>query len=1657
MTDVGKAILGGINAAFGTAENEPQNPVNVYSYEDLGKFEQKISKSEERVYLQGGYTRKLKPRAMEILFQEPDVTIVIKKRQFSSLAENYRLDRLDQKTRTYIKAVKRLFYNKCRRIAAYERLTKLEKIYSKSAGQFNDLLFPAVFSFIEFFNAAGGLGESNTSSFASSIKNNFSILDTLKKLKNLSDPQLFTTWSNPAEIPYLADVGEGTGTFELTLATSINTTVSTQMGQGSCSITFENPLELMIITQEDIEEAISDVVGFTNNGFFNFIKGQLNDVIKNLMQQLNSKRMDRGASSIIINTNPDTLQFKKIRAFIDGEGREILFNYDAGLMGIGGSISLDQSAREGFNGLTSDEEKLFSDIITNYYSLLDNEKLTRNQIINFNQENDYVRKKMRLEFEDRCIIQQQDVVHVFVSSKSSLDPAVSSGFNFSYSKDNFFNQIDKQLNNIENLFNDLSYTFAGKGSNFIEYERNAIVGPDFPLWLWMTMRNDFTRQAAGTHVFAGIADDIRQEYSSGQHKVTLTCKDFTDYLQKGQINIKPSSDVIDSSIYDPLTPFKTEYDPANGILQGLTPQLLDENVALLNTGFVRYKAGRNKGSTASTSNYEIQDIEIVTPESPFAKKRIQFFDPDGFVYRWKEGIGTLILSGAPHSYGTGSLRKETSSMITTNVFSGQDVMNTLSLLITGQPYNFSSFLKSAAKSGFITTDKRISYSSSENFLKGLITDINKTNSIWGNFVPFKRLGLTDAAYRKILQGEFDASVNNQYINDLLAEKARLLDELASLVPGANIGLKSFKVGASNSPAPSATDLPIGEGLRVFGTSIFELDQKINSFQEKFLESVSTKNISGIGGIKIYGDDISVETVDMSSASDEKKLKAKEQFNKKLLYLTQRRLWKVKANDDQNYFIVDDSYDKNYDIQAFEDSLTDLGGPFQSTYTSIFDQVKQAGDLLGLEIFADSQGHINARPPAYNRIPSSVLFNLVKIKDQKGIKLFPDYLESLFFNQVKGLTEKIEILEDRIRLRAYLLGGQNDYDIGNLLGGSKEVTGNALARFSFVTDPVTGKLEVEGFQSLLLQSDPDFTEEANRTPLISFNTKLTKAINTNVQFDIVKRASLLTTRAKAVNSDKIKEVQNRLKAKYYEDEIVKDVSNYRSERGNLSQVKMLELFSQIVPLISERQAAIKTLANSVKNLEEGTSINQEFDASTPIFSTLNSKINNGKIPEILLHMVEDEDVDDLGPGSGARYIIKDSQIISFSISENAPPFTIVEVTGSPSNNLVNAPSGIEVGRSGNIMNTACVADYDMWRLYGFKGTHPVSIPILSDATTQCAPYGVFLLNQARKNIFTVNITMVGNEYIQAGEVYYLESRDLLFYAESVSHAFDFSGSFQTTIKGTYTRKPGEFIPTMLDIIGKGLYTRRNQADIIKNIRNVTLEDQSPLGALKAEEESFTSEDAEGSSEKNSFSEMNRQTISSILFSVSGLLNPSSYGKNVKVELRVYHDSSPDSDLTKYAGTIKEFLINPEKFTTSTSTSTTVPDDQITNSLSDKDIEIVPIKLGTADGTELRTPSSEAWDLARRLIEYPSGSNITPDLISNGLKNNLFKYVIDVWAVFSDNTETGLETSNGNNEKTDENSQKLENFLKSLAGEVLQAEETKKKVNETIKTVSNATKK
>src|SRR3990167_4397142 len=225
-------LLGAINQFTGVAENTSRSldvslpGINI-PFGALGDFAKKIDKSAQRQYIETGYIRNVRPRQSEVLMQEPDITVLIKKRMFSSLVENYKPELMDAKEKTFFRASKKLFKNKCSAIAAYEQLSKIDRIVANN-GIINDFLFPLVFAGMDVLSAAGvNIVDAKTRAK----------MESLRKVKSLSDPNYRATWIVESELPALSDLGDGTGVIELTNIASMNCSSSVVFGAGNGSIT----------------------------------------------------------------------------------------------------------------------------------------------------------------------------------------------------------------------------------------------------------------------------------------------------------------------------------------------------------------------------------------------------------------------------------------------------------------------------------------------------------------------------------------------------------------------------------------------------------------------------------------------------------------------------------------------------------------------------------------------------------------------------------------------------------------------------------------------------------------------------------------------------------------------------------------------------------------------------------------------------------------------------------------------------------------------------------------------------------------------------------------------------------------------------------------------------------------------------------------------------------------------------------------------------------------------------------------------------------------------------------------------------------------------------------------------------------------------------
>ncbi len=1638
LSTLGKVI----NEQFGFGENSVTNidtgSGRVPDFGLLGDFANKIDQRAWRTYIEDGFVRNVRPRIREAIFQQPDICVLVKKRMFSSLSENYRPDLSNDEERLFLLASKRLFQNKCRAIAAYELLSKIENI-AADAGYVNSYTMPLIFDGISILDDAGiDIIDDKTRT----------VLQTIKRVHAFSEPNSQTTWLIDQQLPYATALGEGTGVIELALVASVSTRAGVDFGSGSASLTIEDPYKLLVVTSDEIDTAIKDSVSFGHGSFGTFVHVETQNLIEQQKQQLNLARARRGAARIRFIITPESLISKRVRAmlesgFLGGPNvigsenarptPEINFTYNPGFVGIGGSVDLDPIATQGKQGLNSSEASLFKEIIKNTFLLLGFENTTKQDRITFNKARNYVRRKMRLHFSGMPIIQPMDIVNVFMTSKTRIDDTLIHGFDSANTSKGFTfaNKLDSLVRNINTNFGDLTGFFKGTQNSLDEVEKAAIVGAEFPTWLWRLYRNDFTRQGAGTCVFVGLVKGAHHSYSSGNGKnmLNVDCEDNAGYFNKSQINIRPALDVFNQSLYDPLTPFDVSFDASTGTpLTDATgfPELLPENKQILHSAAAKFSNGLLRGEKVDEFLYRTKDGELT--RTGFIGYRQVLSDPNGFVYRWKEGIGSLTKT--ERSVAETSITQESSPLLTANPFAGQDVMNVLSLLVTGQPYNYNTFVQAALANGnsLVSHDPTQNKQPATTYIEFLTNQLVKRNVIWGNFVPFKKLVLNEQADQFIRSGQASFITYNQTLNSLLQQRASLQDELSTRERGfmANPQMISRDSKGQYNTAPENAGV-INNDLK---SKIASLDAEINSAKVAF-QNASTQlagqNLDN--KILIIGDDISLApgTTDAgSSATEEQRNTDREELRRNMNILTQRRLWKVKSNDDPNLFIVDDQYDKNYDIQAFERKLGGQLNLFSSEYISVDSRIKEIAELLGLEVFADTQGHIQIRPPQYNRMPSSVFYRMFRDKANTGIQVFPQFLESLFFNQVQGMINRIEIIEDEIRILSLILGvvpdiaWNPDDAIVKFLRGSS-FAGNVAfdkTQFKFLSDYNTGR--INSFVQLSTQARPDINSDLATRVLVPISEQANQAAQAQRIFDAVSRTDIqkrinYAASTAAYTETRIAKIANRLarekgvtppdrRSLFADDRLT------RGKVNDFSALDVLHITNQIAQSIAERQKILPQLASTLKNLADGVQLNESNKGATSALFPMLNRSQPGGIPQILQHMIEPEDLDDLGPGAGARFVIQDSKILELKIEETAPPYTLVQVNGLFGQGFVDAPPNLRLTNDGgNAITSAFAVDYDMWRRYGFRTSRAVPAPYFSDPDTQCAPYAVFLLNLARKNILQGSITVIGNEFYQPGDVVYIEDRDLLFYVTDVAHSFSYSGSFTTSLTLKYGHPPGEYIPTILDIVGAQLYNTRNFSQSFRSNRFDNPSDGTPVGTITFPNMSagfFSSPDSVHDQLLwGSVGEANRKTLNNLLVATTGTLSQVNF-RRVKptLELRVFWSSElasePDSALMDAASQVRDWMINPQEFDKG-SGDKTIPISVVYQQPSQNDnIKIVPIDV-TADGAA--SPSKLAWHSARMFTDssFLTDTDIDTEKINNAamaLDDVLYKHIIDAVMVY-----------------------------------------------------------
>lgn len=128
---------------------------------------------------------------------------------------------------------------------------------------------------------------------------------------------------------------------------STNVGVGTNMSYalGTCNINIEDPYKSMLITEFDIEKAISDATNsFYNKKLFQFSRKNIDELIDLNTRRLNTFRNNRNVSPLTIKVNPDSIFGKRVRVIVDNSGIEIPFEFSSG--NFSSSLGLGSSNRK---------------------------------------------------------------------------------------------------------------------------------------------------------------------------------------------------------------------------------------------------------------------------------------------------------------------------------------------------------------------------------------------------------------------------------------------------------------------------------------------------------------------------------------------------------------------------------------------------------------------------------------------------------------------------------------------------------------------------------------------------------------------------------------------------------------------------------------------------------------------------------------------------------------------------------------------------------------------------------------------------------------------------------------------------------------------------------------------------------------------------------------------------------------------------------------------------------------------------------------------------------------------------------------------------------------------------------------------------------------
>nr|BDD46268.1 hypothetical protein 100 [bacterium] len=1027
----------------------------------------------------------------------------------------------------------------------------------------------------------------------------------------------------------------------------------------------------------------------------------------------------------------------------------------------------------------------------------------------------YIRNRMRVLYLGKNIVNANDGVHFYIRGNKTVEDLRTGEAPF-----------DQDYLNIDDTI--------------LEAERILYTNQRVDLETYKQLRKNSDNSFGMAHVYGGYVTDVTESFSNGKWTLKVNCTDNMGWLQFARFNVEPAIDDPQGVLEDPLTPYKLETDDSGRVLSASGPQLLDENKELLQSGLLKYDSGILNGQVATETNL----LQGQYNEGGSLKGAKILQHPNGFVYRWKDGIITATANLAvndPLTEDTVSLRRHrqvyglpvtSTDSSALGVLNNLDIANILSILIVGQPYNVETFIEQAYMANGLTSTSAASLDPT-NAVTSVLDITRRQNRFLGNFRPYRMITMSNQTLEEGTSSYILRNQANASIEALRARKVRL-----------NQILKDVSASATTGGDSGLLARTLQEEIRTINKSI---KAQTDPYKDITLDSADLL----IDNFNLFGNS---RTLSLSG-----NFNADHQITRAMVLVgAQRRIEDARLNRDMNLFVVSDQYDENTDIRPyllkFRDSNYKI---FQGLFTSVYEKCEAAAKFMNLEFFCNPQGNLEFRPPQWNRTPLSVLERLFEIGEEGVI---PNFLRDLFENRTASLRREIHGLNVRIAIISLLLGKYPDKTIipGMTVSGaealdffgiSEDTVGGQAALG--VSQPFTAGFTIDDVQSLddqlvgdglsvnfslgeegdvlngdtstlLGVFDPVFQETNNRVFDNIVNTvgnpggasasKVANANNLNAIRDAYRRlaggdpAAGLIANAEFTNDDFVFTKGEETRAIGKINKYLSELSSAISERDKLvdlltrNEEKQQEL-EELESILTGEFTAEDDSENFLTFQVGDTEIDAEevlTRAKNTVSSIKDILTGDSTQGSLFDHLIEDDSRNLKGPGSGRRFVVEDHDIISCSFSESPPEFTRVDVTG-------NAPIIGEELQSAfeERYYWAGGTDFDLWRQYGYK-YQQIDLPFASSAELQCRPFAIMELQLQRTKVLQGDITVAGNEYYEPGDVVYVKSKELLYYVKSVSHSFDYGGqSFTTQLKLDNGHPPGVYLPSPLDIIGQQL--------------------------------------------------------------------------------------------------------------------------------------------------------------------------------------------------------------------------------------------------------------